>query len=322
MAHGGQPDDQPSDRVATLAAIGGPAVPGTRTTTDPQSSDRIATNLSASTADFSATTNAGLRERLLPDYPTPAFPAQAAAANRRAIPDARVAAKLPLAAARQTIAHAAVSATPHDRADDGQATIFRRAAGTSIRQPGDSRLPVAIPPATPGAVRNPAPIDDHRSVDPPLAGHALAASSAAKGRGSLPFAYPTAARHAAEVNEATPDTAVTSALPVIQEKATAAATDPVSGMVWRQRIAASPSPGAGSAGILETTKTPTVAARPSNGDTSSAPADSQPSLSTPTSDVPLPGETRDWEPLIAQLSRRIHRQLTIERERRGVKGWN
>ena len=60
MAHGGQPDDQPSDRVATLAAIGGPAVPGTRTTTDPQSSDRIATNLSASTADFSATTNAGL----------------------------------------------------------------------------------------------------------------------------------------------------------------------------------------------------------------------------------------------------------------------
>jgi hypothetical protein len=402
MAHGGQPDDQPSDRVATLAAIGGPAVPGTRTPTDPQSSDRIATNLSASTADFSAMTNAGLRQRLLPDYPTPAFPAEAAAANRRAIPDARVAAKLPLAAARQTIAHAAVSATPHDRADDAQATLFRRAAGTSIRQPGDSRLPVAIPPATPGAVRNPAPtdghrfdqaaalpaklaapigppaaasarpaidrsatgrsepvhtsfrraagasirqtgntrtpvatpsatpgavrnpapIDDHRSVDPPLAGHALAASSAAKGRGSLPFAYPTAARHAAEVNEATPDTAVTSALPVIHEKATAAATDPVSGMVWRQRIAASPSPGAGSAGILETTKTPTVAARPSNGGASSAPADSQPSLSTPTSDVPLPGETRDWEPLIAQLSRRIHRQLTIERERRGVKGWN
>ncbi|MCC2869859.1 MAG: hypothetical protein LK562_19220 [Candidatus Accumulibacter phosphatis] len=315
--------DQATALPARLAApVGPPAAASARPAIDRTSADRGEPVHTPFVLDFSATTNAALHDLSLPDYPTPAFPAEEAAEDRRAIPDARVAAKLPLAAARQTIAHAAASATRPDRADDGGSILFRRVAGISTRQAGDSRPPHAVPPATPGAIRNPAPIDDHRTVDPPLAGHALMASSAAEGRDSLPFAYPTAARHAAEINEATPGTAVTSALPVIQEKATATATDPGSGMVWRQRIAASPSPGAGSAGILERTKTPAVAARPSNGDTSSAPADSQPSLSTPTSDVPLPGATLDWEPLIAQLSRRIHRQLTIERERRGVKGWN
>jgi hypothetical protein len=93
-------------------------------------------------------------------------------------------------------------------------------------------------------------------------------------------------------------------------------------MVWRRHFAASPSPEGGTAGILETTKAVTVAALPSNGGASETPADSEPSRSTPNSDVPLPRETLDWEPLIAQIGRRMRRQLTIERERRGVDRWN
>ena len=455
MAHDRQPDDQPTDGVATPAAIGGPATPGTRSTTDPQSSDRIATILSASTADFSATSNAGLRERLLSDYPTPAFPPEAAAANRRAVPEARVAARLPLATGRQAMAHAVASATRHDRAVGDAATLFRRATGALIRQPGNTRTPVATPSATPGAVSDPAPIDDHRfdgatalnakraahvgppaaaierpaidrsaadrseavraprppdfsaptvmalsdtpddashgrsphprslprerargdspvaratftvsnawlherlpraarafapyaveagservlartvaatlvsathpTADPPFAGQALATGSAAERPGSLPLADPAAARQLAASNKATPRAAVTSARPVIQQEAAAAATDPAAGMVWRQRVTASPSSGAGTAGILESTRALTVAAHPADGGVSHASADGQPSLAAPTSDIPLPAATVDWDALITQISRRILRQLTIERERRGIKGWH
>lgn len=413
-AHSRQPDDQPSDGVATLAATAGPAAPGARTTTDPESLDRIATMHSPSSTD-SATTHAGLRGRLLPDHPARVLLAETAAANRRAVPAAQVAADPPLGAGRQTIAHAAATVTQHERAGDGAVTILRRAAGASIRQPGDSPTPPVVPFLTPGAVRRSASIDDHRldqaaalparlatpaapaaaaiehpaigrpsadrgepvratpaadfaaatsawldgrlplagqtfapysvaagsrrilarkvtatrvlavqqTVDPPFAVEAPTTGNVVEGPGSLPFAYPTSAPHTTEVNQSTPaDPAIASALPVIEEKATAAANDRDSAMVWRQRTANSPSPGASTAGILESTRALTAAARPADGGASPASADGQPNPAAPTGDIALPAATVDWDALVAQLSRRIHRQLTIERERRGVKGWN
>jgi hypothetical protein len=452
-AHGRQPDDRPSEGVATLVAIGSPAAPGARPTSDPngqdrrnttdherhdrfpppllpqtgqgrflsrrrdlhgKSSDRLAAIHAPGTADVPATTKAGLRESLLPDHPTRAFPAAAAAANRRAIPAAQVAAKPPLAAGRQTPVHAAASASAHHRGEDGAAIVFRRAADASIRQPTDGPTAAAAPSATPGAARASASTDDQRldqetalparlatpaapaaaaiehpaigrpsadrgepvraalaadfaaapsawldgrlplaaqtiaphsvaagsrrvlarkvaatrvsaaqqTGDPPFAGKAPTTGNAAEGPGSLPFAYPTPAQHSTEVDQGTPDPAIASALPVIEEKATAAANDRDSAMVWRQRTANSPSPGASTAGILESTRALTAAARPADGGASPASADGQPNPAAPTGDIALPAATVDWDALVAQLSRRIHRQLTIERERRGVKGWN
>ena len=179
--------------------------------------------------------------------------------------------------------------------------------------------------------------------DPPLAGKAPTTGRVAEGPGKMPFSYPTPARHTAEDNQVTPGPAIASALPVIQERATAemthglaiasalpvirerataAASDRDSAMVWRQRTATSPAPGASAAGIIESTRALTVAARPADGGGPPASADGQPILAAPTGDVALPAATVDRDALLAQLSRRIHRQLTIERERRGVKGCN
>ena len=161
-----------------------------------------------------------------------------------------------------------------------------------------------------------------QTVDPTLAGEAPATSNAAERPGRLPFAYPIAAQHTTEGHQATPGLAIASALPLIPEEAAAAATDLDLGIIWRQHAAHAPSPAAGSAGIPEPTRALTAAARPPDGGVSLASADGLPSLAAPTSDIALPAATVDWDALVAQLSRRIHRQLTIERERRGVKGWN
>jgi len=137
---------------------------------------------------------------------------------------------------------------------------------------------------------------------------------------------------ALQLSESITGTADKPALPVILEKPTAAAADPVPGLVWRKNITASTTAGAGNPGMIDAARAMAVAAYPADGGmVSTAPpimraestnlsADNQPGASSPAS-MPAWATALDWESLLAQISRRLLRQLTIERERRGGKGW-
>jgi hypothetical protein len=121
-------------------------------------------------------------------------------------------------------------------------------------------------------------------------------------------------------------------LPLILEKPAAAA--PVPSLVWQKSFATSTSTtGAGNPEMTDVTRAVAVAAYPvAGGMLSTAPpimraestnlsADDQPGASAPTS-RPFQATALDWDSLLAQVSRRLLRQLAIERERRGGKKWS
>ncbi len=152
-------------------------------------------------------------------------------------------------------------------------------------------------------------------------------------RAGLPDRMPFARRTSAlQLPESITGTADKPALPVIPEKQMFSAADPVPGLVWRKNIAASTTAGAGNPGMIDAARAVAVAAYPADGgmvstvppimraESTNLSADNQPGASSPAS-MPARATALDWEPLLAQLSRRLLRQLTIERERRGGKGW-
>lgn len=149
----------------------------------------------------------------------------------------------------------------------------------------------------------------------------------------FPAPMPLARRTATvPLSEAITGTADRPALPLILEKpAVAVTTDPVPGLVWRKSIAAPPTSGAGNSGTIDAASG--VATYPADGgmllttppimraESTNPPADNQPGAASPAS-MPSRAAALDLESLYNQFSRRLLRQLAIERERRGGKGWS
>ncbi len=333
------------------------SAPIVRSTLDHWPSKSSAAIATLPAADFYPTPDAALGGSLPLARRTAPLSSGQAPTNPPTIPTSKAAMKPRPASRQQKFRRGHASIMPRGGAGDGVANLFRQAAGVAIQKSADTGLPLSIPSATGGAVRHPAPTEDHRSGKFLPSGMVLPADteqptahivrtamdrtasdnlreismlptsgvSPTTGTGlrdTLPLAYRTPVPHAMAGNTGTLRSAVEPALRVIPEKGAAAGGTTNADMVWRKDSAASPTPRTGNAAMLEATTTATAATPPVASSERSTPRDAQPSPPATGSDAGVPGEEPDWQALIAQISRRILRQLTIERERRGVKGCN
>lgn len=277
-----------------------------------------------------------------------------ASGNRRVVPDVGPAATLPLIARRQALSPLASGNAVRQATGESLAKVVRESTAAMHGSIDDSQLPRIASDLTGNAVANAAPAADHqfaasdrlltlqdgtgggsewvmahRTVNNPglAKGETVAASRSASVAVPTGVGLPDGlvfvqASHALPPPETTPPTAARPAGPLVRERAASPLSGTVSGLVWRRGITVPPETRTPERVTADVTSTAAVAASPGAGGMLSTSADSYSGVSAPGSHLAGVDAALNWEQLIAQLSRRMLRQMTIERERRGWKGWN
>lgn len=286
-----------------------------------------------------------------------ALPFMDASGNRQLASNVERAATLPLVARRQALSPLASGNTLRQATGESLATVVIESTVAAHGSMDDSQLPRFAPGLARNAVTHPAPAADHPFAasdrlpalrattggsESVVARRIVDNSGSPKGEtvGAAPravgVAVPTGvgltdglvfvqAGRPLPPSESTPPMAARPASPLVRESAAPVVADTVSGLVWRKGVATLPTTQSADRVTADATRTAAVAASPTDGGMLSTSADSQFGASAPGSHPSGAAAAPNWEQLIAQVSRRILRQMTIERERRGWKGgkgWN
>lgn len=241
--------------------------------------------------------------------------------NRLALPDRPSLAAVQIEWGRPQRFPLAGASTLSLSAANGAGKFFRAVAVVQPALREENRLATTSPLQAPVSFAQPAVSGDHQlDRGPPAPTPSPAAQF------QRPLVSSTGAMRPPET---TSRKVVDQELPVIPEQTAeaSAAARPHSGLVLQRKAFASAVAAAGNPEAFATAMTAAVRTHQTADDGLISPGDSRPERSQPgavaASSNPLAAQVvLDWEQVTAQVSRRILRQMSIERERRGWKRWN